>query len=419
MAGFIVLSIFFIGYVSIIFEETTKIDKAASSLLSGILCWAAILAFGDIPTKEVLTALKEYIFEIHQVIFFLMGAMLIVEVIDSFKGFEVISRVLNGKHYSVLFILINILGFFLSSTLDNLTTIVVLICILKKIIPDAKQRMFYTASLVFTVNAGGAWTPIGDITTTMLWVEGKVSTFGVVQSLFIPCVISSVVFSTLVFMRLPVIDTTKKREIKVQNERGTKRVLVSGLFGLLLAPTLKAVLDFPPFMSILLGVGILWVITDLTLYRHGSDKQHLRVFSALGRIDTSSLLFFLGILLSVDALDILGYLGKLSLFLESQLPSQDIASISMGFLSAIIDNVPLVSASMKVYETLPMDHSTWFMIAYCAGVGGSLLIIGSAPGVALMSLEGLSFKWYFRNMFFNALIAYLVGVGSFICLSQL
>jgi Na+/H+ antiporter NhaD/arsenite permease-like protein len=345
-----------------------------------------------------------------------MGAMLIVEVIDTYKGFDLISRILSGRHHLVLFFLIHVIGFFLSSILDNLTTIIVLICILKKLIPDAKERLIYSASLVFAVNAGGAWTPIGDVTTTMLWVEEKISTEGVMQALFIPSLLSSAVFATLISLKLPKITVINDRSIRTTNEKGTKRVLFTGLAGLLLAPILKTFLELPPFMSVLLGVAILWIVTDRSISSESEDKQHLRLFSALGRIDISSLLFFFGILLAVDALDILGYLSQLSLFLESTLPSQNFVSIAMGYLSAIIDNVPLVSASIKIYDTLALNHPTWFMIAYCAGVGGSLLIIGSAPGVALMSMEKVSFKWYFKNIFISAVIAYMVGVASLLYL---
>jgi len=416
MLGVLIGVIISLGYLGIIFEEQVRVNKAASALLTGILCWISILAFGDIPSQRLILELKFYVFEIHQVIFFLMGAMLIVEVIDAYKGFDLISRILSGRHHLVLFFLIHVIGFFLSSILDNLTTIIILICILKKLIPDSKERLIYSASLVFAVNAGGAWTPIGDVTTTMLWVEEKISTGGVMQALFIPSLLSSSVFAILMSLKLPKVGVINDQSIRVADEKGTKRVLFTGLAGLLLAPILKTLLELPPFMSVLLGVAILWVVTDLSISSESEDKQHLRVFNALGRIDISSLLFFFGILLAVDALDVLGYLSRLSLFLESTLPSQNFVSIVMGYLSAIIDNVPLVSASIKIYDTLVLDHPTWFMIAYCAGVGGSLLIIGSAPGVALMSMEKISFKWYFKNIFVSAMIAYMLGVASLLYL---
>ncbi len=406
--------IFLLGYTFIVVEGAVHIDKAATALLTGVACWILLYwTAGHHP--EITQSLNEHLTGISQILFFLMGAMLIVEIINVHRGFELVGRLLTLKSPVALFWGAISIGFVLSSVLDNLTSIIVLISLLQKVIPKREERILITAALVTAVNVGGAWTPIGDVTTTMLWINGNITTFSIISKLWLPCVISLVVFGLIAMQLMPKRITPNETLADTKPYPGAKRLLYLGIATLVAVPMLKAFLGVPPFMGILIGVSVMWIVTDL-LHRHNENRQHLRVYQVLSKVDMTSIFFFLGILLAVDALETAGILKRLAVFLSSTIPSQEIVATLIGLVSALVDNVPLVAASMKMYPLTqyPVDDPLWALIAFCAGVGGSLLVIGSAPGIALMSLEKISFGWYLRKISLASLVAYLVGVGVYV-----
>ncbi len=405
---------FLLGYTLIIVEGAIHIDKAATALLTGVVCWIILFQTAG-ANQDINHALNEHLAGIAQILFFLMGAMLIVEVINVHRGFELVGRILTVDSPKGLFWGTISIGFVLSSVLDNLTSIIVLITLLQKIIPKREERLLITAALVTAVNIGGAWTPIGDVTTTMLWINGNITTFSIIKQLWFPCVASLAVFGLVGMRLMPKKITPNETLAQTRPYPGAKRLLYLGIATLIAVPLLKALLGVPPFMGILIGVGIMWIVTDL-LHRHKESHQHLRVYQVLTRVDMTSILFFLGILLAVDALETAGILKNLAAFLSQAIPSQAIVATLIGIVSAVVDNVPLVAASMKMYplSQYPVDDPLWALIAFCAGVGGSLLIIGSAPGIALMSLEKVSFGWYLRKISLASLVAYLIGIGIYV-----
>jgi Na+/H+ antiporter NhaD/arsenite permease-like protein len=408
----ILLTVIFIaGYLGIIFEKQIGIHKAASALSCGVFSWFAIFFFDSGQTPQTVVDLYEYLSEVSQLLFFLMGAMLIVETIDAHKGFEMIGNFLPRNSNLYLYGVILILSFFVSSVLDNLTTLIVFVCLLRRIIPLKDQRAYFLAPVVVSVNAGGAWTPIGDVTTTMLWIEQKISSLGVMEALFIPSIAFLAIFGLIYYSAIPKEIQVKKHEKFETIPTGSRRVLALGILSLLLVPVWKAVFHIPPFLGVLFGVSIIWLLTDY-LHEMHEDRHHMRVYHALGRIDTSAIFFFFGILLAVDALQNIGLLPHLAQMLFEWGESVLTVGVLLGFISSVLDNVPLVAACIKMFsaETYPLDHHLWNLVAFCAGVGGSLLLIGSAPGVALMSMEGMSFGWYFRKVTLPCLIAYLITV---------
>ncbi|GAB4235258.1 MAG: NhaD family Na+:H+ antiporter [Chlamydiales bacterium] len=410
--------LFFLGYLCIILDHVFKIDKTAIALLTGVGCWIAYFAFFATPMDEKLLHLNSHLADISQIIFFLMGAMLIVEVIDAHKGLDVLGDYIAFKSPKAVLWATLFLAFFMSALLDNLTTMIVFICLLRKVIPSLKERLIYLAAVVVAANIGGVWTPIGDVTTTMLWIGDRITPIAIIQSLFLPCLVSLATLGTLVSFKLGPDVHTQKYLREADKILGRKRVLVVGLSTFLVAPILKMAIDLPPFLGIMFGVAILWVMTDLMHYRD-PKREHLRVFHVLGRIDLSSVLFFLGILLAVDSLEVSGVLNDVVGWIESVTKNAIVITGSIGIVSSVLDNVPLVAACMRMYplEVFGTNHYFWNLIAYCAGTGGSILIIGSAPGIALMSMEKVSFAWYLKHMSWISLICYLVGLGVFIALS--
>lgn len=408
--------IFLLGYSLIIVESGVRIDKAATALLTGVACWM-LLYWSTTNDSAVTHALNEHLAGISQILFFLMGAMLIVEIINVHRGFELVGRLLTLNSPRALFWGAICIGFILSSVLDNLTSIIVLISLLQKVIPKREERILITAALVTAVNVGGAWTPIGDVTTTMLWINGNITTFSIIKELWLPCTASLAVFGLVAMPLMPKQITPNETLAHAKPYPGAKRLLYLGIATLVAVPLLKAIFGVPPFMGILIGLSIMWIVTDL-LHRNKESHQHLRVYQVLSRIDMTSILFFLGILLAVDALETAGILRKVAEYLSAAIPSQEIVATLIGLVSAVVDNVPLVAASMKMYplSQYPVDDPLWALIAFCAGTGGSLLIIGSAPGIALMSLEKVTFGWYLSKLSLASLVAYLVGIGIYIIL---
>jgi Na+/H+ antiporter NhaD/arsenite permease-like protein len=406
----LIILLFLLGFGAIIFEHWTRIDKSAAAMLTGVGCWVIyLLMVGDGPAK--ISQLSHHLSDISQILFFLIGAMLVVEVIDVHHGFDLLRGLFRTSSPQRLAVLILLLTFFMSSVLDNLTTVIVMICLLRRAIPVAAHRMLICAALIPAANAGGAWTPIGDITTTMLWIGGCVTVPKLMVGLALPSLVSLAVLIGGVCLCVP-----KELEFQPPAEEsrpvGGRRVLVAGLAVLILIPVLKALFNLPPFMGMLLGVALLWAITDLM--HHGvEERASLRVFNLLGKIDLSSVLFFLGVLLAVDALESAGLLHTLSIWMRGHFSSEIWVANAVGVVSSLVDNVPLVAACIKLHpiDLYPCDHCFWNLLAYSAGTGGSLLIIGSAPGIAVMSMERIGFGWYLRRMSGIALLSYTAGMA--------
>ncbi len=416
-----VLLLFIIGYSLIIFEYLVRTSKAAIALLCGIGCWWIYFDYGEGTLDYKFSVLIENLGDISQLLFFLMGAITIVEIINAHAGFDILGRLLKGVSRRYFYSMILLIAFFLSSVLDNLTTLIVLVCLVKQVIPDSYNRKVICSGLVTAVNAGGAWTPIGDVTTTMLWIQYRITTLSIMQSLFIPSLVCLVVFGLIHSFFMKKDDSCYDiPELPVQQHPESLWVLILGMATLASVPILKIVFNLPPFMGILFGLGVLWVITDW-MHHEKEDKQHLKVYYVLSKIDMSTVLFFLGILLAIDALKVVGFLEILANKLLDAMPGIYGIAVLTGFLSAIIDNVPLVAASIRMFDVsqFPPDHNLWKLLAFCAGTGGSMLIIGSAPGVALMSLEKISFWWYAKRVGWISLIAFLSGVLTYFFLNSI
>jgi NhaD family Na+/H+ antiporter len=413
-AFYTVLSVFIIGYLGIVFEHSIKLNKSAVALTLAALCWSFYFIGSNQPLAQDLEIFGHHVSDISQIIFFLMGAMTLVEMVDSHKGFTLVTNLIETTSTKKLLWLVSFITFFLSAILDNLTTTILMISLLRKIIPVAKERILLCCVVVVMANAGGAWTPIGDVTTTMLWINGQISSLAIMKSIFIPSVISVLV--PLLYFTFQVKGKCAKSEKKESkdSEPGSALVFAIGVGGLVFVPIFKAITGLPPFMGILLALGVLWIVTDLLHYK--DKREHLQVPTILSRIDTPSILFFLGILLAVSALQAAGMLNNLAAYLSAEVSSLAMIATLLGIFSAIIDNVPLVAATMGMYplDQFPIDHTLWHMIAYAAGTGGSLLIIGSSSGVAMMGLEKVSFFYYMKKMTLPVLVGYLAGMGAYL-----
>ena len=411
----VILIAFLLGYLAIVFESNIKVNKTASALVVAGVIWAFLFLNPAQDSAEAVQILGEKLNEISQIIFFLLGAMTIVELVNSHNGFKAITDLIQTNSKKKMLWLIGILTFFLSAILDNLTTTIVIVSLLRKLIPDKKERWLLGAIVVISANAGGAWTPIGDVTTTMLWINGNITTLNVMKILFAPSFFALIITLLLAGIKLkgtyPHL-TARAHEEKV--EPGARIVFFSGLGALISVPILKSAIGLPPFMGILIGLGFLWLITDL-IHKEKEDRHHLKIPHILTQIDTSGVLFFLGILLCVSALDAIGLLKIFANILDQYVHNSSLVAIIIGIISAIVDNVPLVAAGMGMYDTniYPIDSSFWQLLAYCAGTGGSILIIGSAAGVALMGLEKVDFLWYLKKVSWIALISYFSGIAVY------
>lgn len=417
----VILIVFVLGYAAIALEHVIRLNKAASALITGVLCWTIYMLYsGD--NHLVNEQLNEHLGEIAGILFFLLGAMTIVELIDAHDGFEVITSIIKTTKKVKLLWIIGGLSFFLSALLDNLTTAIVMVSLIRKLIRNKQARLLFCGVVVIAANAGGAWSPIGDVTTTMLWIGGQVTTSQIVGNLFLPSVACAVAPMFLLSFRmrgeLEVGGTEEAKALKPEAPVGDRNVIfISGVLILLLVPVFKTLTHLPPFMGMLMGLGIMWVITEALHHKKDTqDKHMLSVLYALRKIDTPSILFFLGILISVASLQSIGALTNVAQSLDKQVGNPTIIVIIIGVLSSIVDNVPLVAASMGMYslEQYPADHFFWHFLAYCAGTGGSLLIIGSAAGVAAMGIEKIEFFWYLKRIGWLALIGYLAGIGVFL-----
>ena len=413
--------VFVIAYAAIALEHPIKINKSASALLGAGLLWT-IYAVSTGDSHMVSEQLGESVMATAQIVFFLMGAMTIVEVVDAHNGFEVITKHIRTSKLSTLMWLVGIVTFFLSAILDNLTTTIVMISLLRKLLAKHDDRLFFAGIIVIAANAGGAWSPIGDVTTTMLWIGGQITSLAIIKSVFLPAVISMVVplsVTAYVLRGRPVDAPPAKEKIHGLDSPEYERNLMFFLgLGILVAvPAFKTVTHLPPFMGILFGLGILWLVGDL-VHRRKTDefKHHLTLVHALSKIDMSSIVFFIGILLAVATLEHTHILTSLAQWLDQTVGRQDVIVLIIGMVSAVVDNVPLVAASMGMYSLTqyPPDHFFWEFLAYCAGTGGSILIIGSAAGVAAMGLEKIHFFWYVKKISGLALVGYFAGAGAYL-----
>lgn len=406
---------FAIGYFLITIEHITHINKTSIALLMAIICWCLQFANQVVDHEENLGYLSEHIANVSQVIFFLLGALTIVEIINAHRGFRIISDAIRIRSKQKLLWVIGILTFFLSAVLDNLTTTIIMVTLMSKLIKKSEERLLMGGAIVIAANAGGAWTPIGDVTTTMLWIGNELSTFAIMRDLFIPSIICFIFATFIIGLGL-------KGDFEGESPNGSaeeiepmgKTVFWLGIGCLISVPVFKVLTGLPPFMGIIFGLGIMWLVTDI-IHRRYDDRDHLRVPYVLTKIDNTGVLFFLGILLCIDALQTAGLLNQLANWMDHAIANTSIIAIVIGLASAVVDNVPLVAASMGMYELsrFPTDSNFWELIAYCAGTGGSILVIGSAAGVAFMGLEKVEFFWYFRRVGIPALIGYFAGVGAY------
>ena len=435
-----VVIIFVLGYLAIVFEHPLKLDKTVPALIMGALCWAAVsLGHLDVvghshhlePMEDVLL---HHIGKIAEILLFLIGAMTIVELIDLHKGFSVITNRIRTTSKRKMMLIICVLAFFLSATLDNLASTIVLVSLLRRLVPKKEERIWFVSMGVIAANAGGAWSPIGDVTTTMLWIGEKVSTMGLVTKLVLPSVVCIVVPAAIAYF-LPAFRgtiTPSNRDfdkgVKEEKLLSSRTMLFCGLGALIFVPIFKTVTHLPPYVGMMLALGFVWLISE---YIHPEEefdehtKHNYSAHNALSRIEMSSILFFLGILVAVAALESaavmgshgekVGLLKSVAEWLQNTLPNQDVVVMVLGALSALIDNVPLVAASMGMY-TVPMDDTLWHFIAYAAGTGGSMLIIGSAAGVAAMGMEKIDFIWYLKNIAWLAFLGFLAGAAVFLAM---
>ena len=415
-----IILIFIIGYAAIALEHKIKLNKAASALITGVLCWVVYILF--MSDKQIINdQLTEHLGELSGILFFLLSAMTIVEMIDAHDGFNLVTERITQTNKKKLIWIVGFITFFLSAVLDNLTTTIVMISLLRKLINDKNDRLFFAGTVVIAANAGGAWSPIGDVTTTMLWIGGQISAARIVLKLLIPSLFCLVIPLIFISFRLKgkvtgtvTDDSSQSNELpKLQQ----KIVLFSGISVLVSVPVFKTLTGLPPYMGILLGLGILWIITEV-MHKTKSEatKSKYSVTNALRRIDTSTILFFLGILIAISALQSTGMLMKLSLTMAHVIGNESVIVIFIGLISSIIDNVPLVAAAQGMYDLgqYPQDHYFWEFLAYCAGTGGSALIIGSAAGVAAMGMEKINFFWYLKKISWLALIGFFSGAIIYI-----
>ncbi|VAW24268.1 Na+/H+ antiporter NhaD type [hydrothermal vent metagenome] len=446
--------VFVLGYTAIALEHPLRVDKAASALIIGTLCWVVyiigaegILNLGFSPSwgaflashpgEHGLDAIREFIVdyeivhhigEISEILFFLLGAMTIVEVVDQHDGFKIITDKIRTTNKVKLLWILSFLTFFMSALLDNLTTTIVLVALLRKLIDDKQTRWFFASMVVLAANAGGAWSPIGDVTTIMLWIGGQITTLRIIEGVILPSLVCMVVpllilsFTMKGTVKRPGIDEDDN-ECTTQNERYL--FLIMGVGGLLFVPVFKTFTHLPPFMGMLFSLGIVWIVGEIIHRDKPREiKDKLKVVAILRKVDIPTVLFFLGILSAVAALQSAGHLNLLAGYLDKHLHNIFLIDLAIGVLSSIVDNVPLVAGAMGMYPitdpgttgymaSFVQDGAFWEFLAYTAGTGGSILIIGSAAGVAAMGLEKIDFIWYLKRISLLAFLGYLSGAGVY------
>ncbi|MDP7568026.1 MAG: sodium:proton antiporter NhaD [Flavobacteriales bacterium] len=422
----LMIIVFVLGYMAIALEHPIKVDKAASALIIGGLGWA-LYAFSGVDAHHMNEHLSHHLVDIAEILFFLLGAMTIVELIDAHEGFSIITdKITTNKKVALMWIL-SIITFFFSAALDNLTTAIVMAALLTKLIKDREDLWMFAGMVILSANAGGAWSPIGDVTTIMLWIGGQVTAANIITSVFLPSVVCALVPLIYLTFRLkgeitrPITVERKEHYLDPTTPFERNLIFYTGVAGLLFVPIFKTVTHLPPYVGMLLSLGVLWLVTEI-LHRSKNHEQKsaLSVIGVLKKVDVPTIFFFLGILLAVASLQAAGQLDIVAAFLDKTF-NGDIYIINMiiGLLSSIVDNVPLVAGAMGMYEIAPMgdfavDGKFWEFLAYCAGTGGSVLIIGSAAGVAVMGILKIDFIWYMKNISLLALMGYLAGAATYI-----
>ena len=413
------LIIFVLAYAAIALEHYLHINKSASALIGAGLLWVIYALATD--SQQINQELSESLVSPAQIVFFLIGAMTVVELVDAHQGFDVITNRIKTNNLQNLMWMVGVVTFFLSAILDNLTTTIVMVSLMKKILDQYEDRLLFAGIIIIAANAGGAWTPIGDVTTTMLWIGGQITSLAIMKSVLIPAIISLLIPLLFIARNLKgkkVIFVQNSLEEKVSKTSFLERnvMFYLGLGVLVAVPIFKTLTGLPPFMGILFGLGLLWLVGDLIHYKKDEEERKtLTLVHALSRIDMASIVFFIGILLAVATLEHTHILSAIAQWLDQTVGNQAIIVILIGLVSAVVDNVPLVAASMGMYslEQYPTDSFLWQFLAYCAGTGGSILIIGSAAGVAAMGLERINFFWYVKKISGLALIGYLAGAGAY------
>lgn len=405
---------FVLGYFAITIEHKLNINKTSIALLMAIICWTLQFINRIEPHEDNLSYLTEHLANISQIVFFILGALIIVEMINAHKGFQLISNRIRITSKRTLLWTLGFITFFLSSVLDNLTTTIIMVTLIRKLTEPGEERLLMGGAIVIAANAGGAWTPIGDVTTTMLWIGGQLSTLAIMKNLFLPSIVCLLASLLVLNYQFKGKFSSVKQEKEESIEPMGKVVFWLGIGSLIFVPFFKLATGLPPFMGIIFGLAIMWLFTDAV---HGGyeDRKHLLVPNVIAKIDVASVLFFLGILLCIDALHTAGLLNDLAQWLSRHVPNTDMIAIVLGLVSAVVDNVPLVAASMGMYDIaqFPVDSAFWNLVAFCAGTGGSILIVGSAAGVAFMGLERVQFFWYMKRIGLAALVGYFAGIGAF------
>ena len=422
----LMIVVFVLGYLAIALEHPLKIDKAASALIIGALCWA-LFAFSGIDSHHLTEELRHHLVDIAEILFFLLGAMTIVELIDAHEGFAIITdKITTNKKVALMWIL-SLITFFFSAALDNLTTAIVMSALLTKLIKDKETLWMFAGMVILTANAGGAWSPIGDITTIMLWIGGQVTAGSIITNIFIPSLVCALVPLIYLSFKLkgevqrPVLTETKEHYLDPTSSFERNLIFYMGVGGLLFVPIFKTVTHLPPYLGMMLSLGILWLITEILHRSKNHEKRaELSVIGVLKKVDVPTIFFFLGILLAVASLQSAGRLDIVAKYLEQIFDGNIYAiNIVIGLLSSIMDNVPLVAGAMGMYDVqaigdYAVDGKFWQFLAYCAGTGGSVLIIGSAAGVAVMGILKVDFIWYMKKISLLALMGYLAGAATYI-----
>lgn len=420
----LMIVLFVLGYAVIALEHPLKINKSATAVLLAAVIWAVYALMG--PGFES-SSLIHHLGETAEILFFLLGAMTIVEIIDKHDGFSIITDRITTTSKRKLLWIISILTFFMSAVLDNLTTSIVMCALLRKLVADKNTRWFFAGMVILAANAGGAWSPIGDVTTIMLWIKGNITAGNIILETIIPSLVSLLVPVAIIGMtmkgKLERPEKTESEETSTVTRKQSLIILIMGVGLLLFVPFFKTITHLPPYLGILFGLGILWITTEIMHKNNPSNYSRLNVTAIIQKVDVPSVLFFLGILMAVSCLNEAGHLALLAENLD-KLGNVYVINVVIGVLSSIIDNVPLVAAAMGMYPieatgAFMADGAFWEGLAYCAGTGGSLLIIGSAAGVAVMGMEKIDFIWYLKKISLWALIGYLAGAGTFYLMSTL
>ena len=418
MISFIITAVFVLGYTAIAFEHKLGLNKAAAALITGVLSWT-IYMLQSPSTELVNQQLMAELGDIASILFFLLGAMTIVELIDSHNGFDIITKKITTSSKQQLLLIITIITFFLSALLDNLTTSIVMTSLCAKLLTEKEDRLWFAGMIVIAANAGGVWSPLGDVSTTMLWIGGQITAINIMKQLLLPALVAGALPALILSVRFrgKILAGTPKPISTAKENRDSNIVLVAGIGFLLFVPVFKTLTHLPPFMGMMLALGLMWLINSII----HKNKQHeyaekFTVARALQRIDTPSILFFLGILLAVSALQSYGILKDVATALSTYLKNDYLIGMALGLLSAVVDNVPLVAASRGMYDlsTYPTDHHFWEFLALTTGTGGSAIIIGSAAGVAVMGIEQINFMWYLKKISLLALAGFAGGIGVFL-----